>query len=97
MPLACVWHKERFYTTGPVPQNSAGVLADGKPLVSMPLSQNRFAVPTCITFLAFGIPTNVPLALLTMILLKQLARTRTDINLWPSELLQDWVMLFVPN
>ena len=30
-----------------------------------------------------------------MILLKQLALTRTDINLRPSELLQDWVMLFV--
>ena len=29
--------------------------------------------------------------------LKQLAITKTDINLWPSELLQDWVMLFVTN
>ena len=31
------------------------------------------------------------------ILLKQLAITRTDINLRSSELLQDWVMLFVTN
>ena len=32
-----------------------------------------------------------------MILLKQLAITRTDINFCPSELLQDWVMLFATN
>ena len=27
--LACVWHKERFFTAGPLPQNSAGGLALG--------------------------------------------------------------------
>ena len=37
VPLACVWHEERFYTAGPVPRNGAGELADGKPWVSMPL------------------------------------------------------------
>ena len=30
-------------------------------------------------------------------LLKWLARTGTDINLWPSELMQIWIMLFVTN
>ena len=28
-PLACVWHKERFFTAGSVPWNSAGGLALG--------------------------------------------------------------------
>ena len=53
MPLACVWHKERFYTAGPVPRNGTSDLADGKPWVSMPLSQNEFTILTRITF-AFG-------------------------------------------
>ena len=35
MPLAYVWHEERFYTGGPVPWNGVGGLADGKPWVSM--------------------------------------------------------------
>ena len=35
------WHKECFYTVGPVPRG----LVDGKPWVSMPLSQNRFIMP----------------------------------------------------
>ena len=48
-PLACVWHKERFYTAGPVSWNSVGVLADGKPWVSMPLSRNKFTMPTRVT------------------------------------------------
>ena len=26
-----VWHKEQFYTAGPVPRNGAGGLVDGKP------------------------------------------------------------------
>ena len=34
MPLACVWHEELFYNAGPVPQNSASGLADGKSWVS---------------------------------------------------------------
>ena len=46
MPLACVWHEERFYTAGPVSWNGAGDLADGKPLVSMPLSWNEFTILT---------------------------------------------------
>ena len=29
MPLACVWHKKRFFTAGPVPRNSVGGLALG--------------------------------------------------------------------
>ena len=28
-PLACVWHKERFFTVGPMPRNSVGGLALG--------------------------------------------------------------------
>ena len=68
-PLACVWHKERFFIAGPVPQNSAGGLTDGKHWLSMPLGQNGFTLPTRITNLAFGISTNVPLALLTSWLL----------------------------
>ena len=69
VPLACVWHEERFYTAGPVPRNSAGGLADGKPWVSMPLSRNGFTMTTRVTNLAFGISTNIPLALLTSWLL----------------------------
>ena len=69
MPLACVWHKERLYTAGPVPRNCADGLADGKPWVSMPLSWNGFTMPTHVINLAFGISTNVPLALLTSWLL----------------------------
>ena len=65
MPLACVWHEERFYTAGPVPWNSAGGLADGKPWVSMPLSRNGFTMQTHLTNLVFGISTNIPLVLLT--------------------------------
>ena len=40
VPLACAWHKEKFYTAGPMPQNGGGGgggLADGKYWVSMPL------------------------------------------------------------
>ena len=40
--LACVWHEEQFYTAGPVPRNGMGGLADGKPRVSMLLSQKGF-------------------------------------------------------
>ena len=36
--LSCVWHEERFYTVDPVSRNSAGVIANGKTWVSMPLS-----------------------------------------------------------
>ena len=67
MPLACVWHEEQFYTACPVPQNDMGGLGDGKPWVSMPLSQNKFTMLTYITFLAFGFSTNVPLTLLTQV------------------------------
>ena len=41
-----------------------GGLADGKPWVYMPLGQNGFTMPSRITNLAFGISTNIPLALL---------------------------------
>ena len=61
MPLACVWYEERFYTAGPVPQNGAGDLADGKPWVSMSISWNEFTFPTRVTFLVFGLYTNVHL------------------------------------
>ena len=64
-PLACVWHEELFYTAGPMPQNSAGGLADGKPWIFMLLSRNGFTMPTRVTNLAFGISTKVPFALLT--------------------------------
>ena len=74
-PLACVWHEERFYTAGPVPRNSVGDLADGKPWVSKWLSWNRFTMPTRVTNLKFGISTNVPLALLTSWLLAIYARS----------------------
>ena len=58
-PLACVSHEEQFYTVGPMPQNCAGFLADGKPWVSMLLSRNGFTMPTHVTNLAFRISTNV--------------------------------------
>ena len=63
-PLACFWHDKRFYTAAPVPRNGVGDLADGKSWVSMPLSWNEFTIPTRVTFLAFGLSTNVPLTLL---------------------------------
>ena len=69
VPLACVWHEERFYTAGPALRNCAGVLADGKPWVSMLLSWNVFTILTYVTNLSFGISTNVPLVLLTSWLL----------------------------
>ena len=59
-----VWHEERFYTAGPLPRNGAGQLADGKPWVSMPLSWNKFTIPTRVTFLAFELSKNVRLMLL---------------------------------
>ena len=55
VPLACVWHEEQFYTSGPVLRNCAGGLADGKPWVSMQLSRNGFIIPTHVTNLVFGI------------------------------------------
>ena len=55
--LACVWHEEQFCTAGPVPRNAVGGLGNGKPWVSMPLSWNRFTMPTQVTFLAFGFST----------------------------------------
>ena len=77
VPLACVWHEERFYTTGPVPQNGARFLADGKPWVSMLLIQYGFTIPTHLTFLAFEFSTNVLLMLLTSWLLALLVREST--------------------
>ena len=74
-PLACVWHEERFYTAGPVPRNCVGVLADGKPWVSVPLSRNGFTMLTRIVNLAFGISPNVPLVLLTSWLLTLYAQS----------------------
>ena len=59
-PLACVWHEEWFYTADPVPQNGADGLADGKPWLYMALSQNGFTIPIRVTFLEFGLSTNVP-------------------------------------
>ena len=55
-------------TAGPVPQNGAGDLADRKPRVSMPLSWNKFTIPTHVTFLAFGLSTNVRLTLISWLL-----------------------------
>ena len=80
VPLACVWHEEWFYTAGPVPWNSAGGLADGKHWDSMPLSQNGFTMPTCMTFLGFGISTKVPLMLLISWLLALYARKATLVH-----------------
>ena len=74
-PLACVWHEERFYTAGPVPRNGASDLADGKPWVSMPLNWNEFIIPTRVTFLAFGLSTNVRLMLLISWLLALYAQS----------------------
>ena len=68
-PLASILHKEWFYTASPVPQDSVGGLADGKPWVFMLLSRNGFTMQTHTTFLVFRISTNVPLALLTSWLL----------------------------
>ena len=73
--LACIWHEERFYTVGPVLQNDAGDLADRKPWISMPLSQNRFTMTTDVTFLTFRLSTNVPLTLLTSWLFTLYARS----------------------
>ena len=67
--LACVWHEEQLYTDGPVPRNGMGGLADEKPWISMPFSQNSFTMPTCVTFLAFELSTNIPLMLPTSWLL----------------------------
>ena len=53
-----------IYTAGPVLRSGAGSLADGKPWVSMPLSQNEFTMPTHISFLEFKLSTNVPLMVL---------------------------------
>ena len=53
------WHEERFYTAGPVSRNGASDLANAKPWVSMLLSWNEFTIPTHVTFLAFGLSTNV--------------------------------------
>ena len=64
-PLACAWHGEQLYIAGLVPQNGAGGLADEKPWVSMPLSQNGLTMLTPITFLALGLSINVPFMLLT--------------------------------
>ena len=84
VPLACVWHEERFYTAGPVPQNCAGELADGKPRVSMPLSQNGYTMLTRITNPVFGISTNIPLALLASWLLALYARSTVCIMANPT-------------
>ena len=75
MPLACVWHEERFYTAGPVSRNGVGELADGKPWVFMPLNWNEFTIPTHVTFLAFGLSTNIHLTLLISWLLALYARS----------------------
>ena len=75
MHLACVWHEEQFYTAGPVLRNGVGELADGKPWVSMPLNWNEFTILTCVTFLAFGLSTNVCLTLLISWLLALYARS----------------------
>ena len=75
MPLAYVWHEERFYTVGPVPQNGAGGLAAGKPWVSMPFNWNEFTIPTHVTFLAFRLSTNIHLMLLISWLLTLYAQS----------------------
>ena len=76
-PLGCVWHEERFYTAGSVPQNGAGDLADGKPRVSMPLNWNEFTIPTSVAFLVFGLCTNVRLTLLISWVLALLCKKHT--------------------
>ena len=77
--LACVWHEEWFYTAGPVPQNGASDLADGKPWVSMLLSWNGFTILSPVTFLVFRLSTNVPLMLLISWLLTLYARSLLSI------------------
>ena len=77
VPLACVWHEERFYTAGLVSWNGAKFLADGKPWVSMLLIQYGLTMPTCLTFLAFEFFTNVLLMLLTSWLLALLVHEST--------------------
>ena len=73
--LACIWHEKRFYTAGLVLQNDADGLANRKPWVSMLLSQNRFTLMTHVTFLVFGLSTNIPLMLLTSWLFALYARS----------------------
>ena len=53
VPLACVWHKERFYTAGFVPCNGVGDIADGEPWISVVLSWNGFTILTHVIFPAF--------------------------------------------
>ena len=60
VPLACVWHKERFYTAGPVPCSGVGDLADGMSWISVVLSWNGFTILTHVIFPAFELSTNVP-------------------------------------
>ena len=79
-PLVCVWHKEQFCTANPVPRNGVGDLADGKPWISMPLSWNGFAILTCVTFLAFRLPTYIPLMLLISWLLALCICTKYTLN-----------------
>ena len=69
------WHEEQFYTVGPVLWNDAGGLADGKLWVSMPLSRNGFTMLIRLTFLAFGLSTNVSLMLLISWLLALYAQS----------------------
>ena len=66
-PLTLVWYKEQFYTAGPMLQNGVGGFTDGKPWVSMPLIKplTDFIMLTSVTFLVFGLSTNVPLMLLS--------------------------------
>ena len=47
-----------------MPLNGEGDLADGNPWFSMPLSWNELTIPIRVTFLAFGLSTNVRLTLL---------------------------------
>ena len=69
------WHEEQFYTVGPVLWNDACGLADGKFWVSMPLSRNGFTMLIRLTFLAFGLSTNVSLMLLISWLLALYAQS----------------------
>ena len=52
-----------------MPLNSVVGLADGKPWVSMPLSQSGFTMPSDITFLVLVLSTNVSVMLVTRWLL----------------------------
>ena len=76
-PLACVWYEEvnDFILLLCRGTDGAGELADGKPWVSMSLNWNEFTIPTRVTFLAFGFPTNVRLTLLIIWLLALYARS----------------------